>query len=122
MSKKTKKVNSNKPSLKKNVEKAVKKPELSAKELIKSLRDIRLDIVLNILLGGEMVVADMIELFKIEPTLLSHHLRVLRENGIIIDTRRSKNVFYKINPDVKVRGKKLGVTAGGITVTFNQEK
>jgi len=37
----------------------------------------------------------------IEPTLLSHHLKVLREAGLVVTERDGKAVLYSLAPEVE---------------------
>ena len=42
------------------------------------------------------------ETVGISPTLLSHHLKVLRQAGLIIGTRRGRWIDYRIDPNALV--------------------
>ena len=46
-------------------------------------------------------VSEIHEALAVEPTLLSHHLRILRESGLIVATRKGKNAFYSLAPGVR---------------------
>lgn len=48
-------------------------------------------------------VSEIHEALAVEPTLLSHHLRILRESGLIIATRKGKNAEYRLAPGVRSR-------------------
>ena len=74
--------------------------------------------VLSMLAEKEMYVGQMIKLLKIEPTLLSHHLSILKDVGLIIGTRKGKPVLYKLNPKAKIRGKNPGIQLGGSKFIF----
>lgn len=55
----------------------------------------------------------------------SHHLGVMRNAGLVKDTKDGRNVIYAMNPDVFVPGdddSKLGtVVAGNVEVTIRPE-
>ncbi|HEU5420225.1 MAG TPA: metalloregulator ArsR/SmtB family transcription factor [Streptosporangiaceae bacterium] len=53
--------------------------------------------------GGEACVCDLTEAFDLTGPTISHHLKVLREAGLINSQRRGTWVYYWINPDVLAR-------------------
>ncbi|GIW95975.1 MAG: transcriptional regulator [Pirellulaceae bacterium] len=65
--------------------------------------------ILRILVDGPKHVGEVNEVLALEPTLLSHHLRVLREAGLVEAQRDGKAVLYRIAPGVLV--KRRGGTA-----------
>ena len=66
--------------------------------------------VLRILMDGPRHVGEINEVLEVEQTLLSHHLRVLREAGLVQAQRDGKAVLYRIAPGVTVKGR------GGISL------
>jgi ArsR family transcriptional regulator, arsenate/arsenite/antimonite-responsive transcriptional repressor len=50
--------------------------------------------------GGEACVCDLTEVFDLSGPTISHHLKVLREAGLIIGERRATWVYYRIRPEV----------------------
>lgn len=50
--------------------------------------------------GGEACVCDLSGAFDLTAPTISHHLKVLREAGLIGSQRRGTWVFYWINPGV----------------------
>jgi ArsR family transcriptional regulator len=50
--------------------------------------------------GGEACVCDLTSAFDLTGPTISHHLKVLREAGLINSQRRGTWVYYWINPDV----------------------
>jgi ArsR family transcriptional regulator len=48
--------------------------------------------------GGEVCVCDLTEAFDLTQPTISHHLRVLREAGIITSDRRGTWVYYRLLP------------------------
>ena len=49
--------------------------------------------------GGEACVCDLTDVFELTGPTISHHLKVLREAGLITGERRGTWVFYRIQPD-----------------------
>jgi ArsR family transcriptional regulator, arsenate/arsenite/antimonite-responsive transcriptional repressor len=48
--------------------------------------------------GGEVCVCDLTTAFDLSQPTISHHLKVLREAGIITSERRSTWVYYRLEP------------------------
>ena len=48
--------------------------------------------------GGEVCVCDLTEAFDLTQPTISHHLKVLREAGIITSERRGTWVYYRLVP------------------------
>jgi DNA-binding transcriptional ArsR family regulator len=83
--------------------------DASCAEILKVLADeTRLGVVQQ-LMAGPMHVGEMNQTLAVEPTLLSHHLRILREAGIVEAERDGKAVLYRLAPQVesKRRGRVL---------------
>ncbi|HUJ07624.1 MAG TPA: metalloregulator ArsR/SmtB family transcription factor [Streptosporangiaceae bacterium] len=78
--------------------------EASAAELaqvFKALGDpvrLRLISLIGAHLGGEVCVCDLTAAFDLTQPTISHHLRVLREAGIIGSERRGTWVYYRLLP------------------------
>ncbi|WP_406689400.1 metalloregulator ArsR/SmtB family transcription factor [Saccharopolyspora sp. ID03-671] len=49
--------------------------------------------------GGEACVCDLTDAFELSGPTISHHLKVLREAGIIEGDRRSTWIYYRVKPD-----------------------
>jgi ArsR family transcriptional regulator, arsenate/arsenite/antimonite-responsive transcriptional repressor len=49
--------------------------------------------------GGEVCVCKLIEGFSLTPPTISHHLKVLRERGLITSDRRGTWVYYRLVPE-----------------------
>lgn len=54
--------------------------------------------ILDELGGCKRCVCDLQEAIEIAPNLLSYHLRVLREAGLVVATRRGRWVDYELAP------------------------
>ncbi len=48
--------------------------------------------------GGEACVCDLSEVFELTGPTISHHLKVLREAGLITGERRGTWVYYRVQP------------------------
>jgi ArsR family transcriptional regulator, arsenate/arsenite/antimonite-responsive transcriptional repressor len=46
--------------------------------------------------GAEACVCDVIDAFQVSPPTISHHLKVLREAGLIAAERRGTWIYYRI--------------------------
>ena len=53
--------------------------------------------------GGEACVCDLTEAFDLTAPTISHHLKVLRESGLITGERRGTWVYYRVHPEVLAR-------------------
>jgi ArsR family transcriptional regulator, arsenate/arsenite/antimonite-responsive transcriptional repressor len=64
---------------------------------------------------GEVCVCDLTEAFAVTGPTISHHLRVLREVGLIQCERRGTWVYYWLEPGVlSGLGRLLGVDGAGV--------
>lgn len=63
----------------------------------------RLAIVRQLAVETESCACDFTSLCDVGQPTLSHHLRVLREAGLVTSERRGQWIFYRIAPDVAER-------------------
>ncbi len=49
--------------------------------------------------GGETCVCDLTDVFDLTGPTISHHLKVLREAGLITGQRRGTWIYYRVLPD-----------------------
>lgn len=63
--------------------------------------------ILCILRNGEKCVCDMWQYLNLPQNLVSHHLKVLRDLGLIFSEKRGLKVFYKLNKKVVKKYLKL---------------
>jgi ArsR family transcriptional regulator len=49
--------------------------------------------------GGEACVCDLTDAFELTGPTISHHLKVLREAGVIDGDRRGTWIYYRVLPD-----------------------
>ncbi len=52
---------------------------------------------------GELCVSDVARHFRMAQPSVSHHLRVLRDTGLVRTDKRGKEVYYTINPSALQR-------------------
>jgi len=52
--------------------------------------------ILEHLVAGERPVSDLIVLVDVGQSLMSHHLRILREAGLVVDRRDGRWIHYAI--------------------------
>jgi len=91
-------------------------------DIMKTLGDnTRLKIV-EMLLAGAQNVRDLNASLRIEATLLSHHLRVLKEAGLIESERTGRFVAYRLSP--RLMGAKRGqeLDFGCCKLRFDNER
>ena len=53
--------------------------------------------------GGEACVCELTDAFDLSAPTISHHLKVLREAGLITSERRGTWIYYRISPEVMAR-------------------
>ena len=53
--------------------------------------------------GGEACVCDLSGVFELSGPTISHHLKVLREAGLITGERRGTWVYYRVRPELFAR-------------------
>lgn len=79
--------------------------DVNCAEVLKVLADeTRLAVVRQLLLGPKRV-SEMNAELQVEQTLLSHHLRVLRDADIVQAERDGKAMLYRLTPQVESRRK-----------------
>jgi len=56
--------------------------------------------IVNRLAGaGEVCVCDLTDAFDLSQPTISHHLRILREAGLVAGERRGKWAYYRLVPE-----------------------
>ena len=69
--------------------------------------------ILEVLRGGEHCVCELQASLEMGQSLLSHHLRVLREAGLVRDRRDGRWIYYALAPETLGR---LGDAVAGLHV------
>ncbi len=87
-------------------------------QLLSALADpTRLAIVRQLATGapeGQICACDFTDCCEVSQPTISHHLKVLREAGVITAERRGTNVWYALNPGLAPRWSGLGASLAGL--------
>ena len=75
--------------------------------------------VMRLLLEGPLHVGELQRRIEIEQTLLSHHLRVLRDAGLVVATRDGKAVLYAVAPEVVIQRAGEAINLGCCVLSFD---
>lgn len=67
-------------------------------ELLKALADETRLHILAMLRDGEMCVCEIIEALPLSQPAISHHLKILRQAGLVTDRRQGKWIYYDLDP------------------------
>ncbi|MGH3779176.1 MAG: ArsR/SmtB family transcription factor [Pseudonocardiaceae bacterium] len=65
--------------------------------------------------GSEACVCDLAGVFDLTGPTISHHLKVLREAGLITGDRRGTWIYYRVQPDALQRLSDMLVPDGTVT-------
>lgn len=76
--------------------------------------------VLRTLMAGPKRVRELEDALGIEQSLLSHHLKVLRDEGFVETSRDGKSVVYRISKDA-VAISEHAIDLGCCTLSFDQK-
>jgi ArsR family transcriptional regulator len=71
------------------------------------------------LLPGSRMVSELIVELGIEQTLLSHHLKILRDEGFVVSLREGKNVRCRLADDIILPGDARGIDLGCCRLEMN---
>jgi ArsR family transcriptional regulator len=94
----------------------------SASVVFKALADpVRLRLLSEVAAhpGGEACVCDISRSFDVSQPTISHHLKVLRESGLVTGERRATWVYYRVNVDALNR---LGGILAGLATVVGQPR
>lgn len=76
--------------------------------------------VLELLMAGPRHVGEIGDHLGIEQSLLSHHLKVLREAGMVQAKRDGKAVLYSLAPGVAMPAGGTGIDLGCCELSFKK--
>jgi len=92
--------------------------ELTCASVLKVLADeTRLAVVRQLIDGPKHVNQINAEL-HLEQSLLSHHLKVLRESGLVVSQRDGKAVLYRLSSKVESARKGKAINLGCCLISF----
>ncbi|MBD3676510.1 MAG: winged helix-turn-helix transcriptional regulator [Planctomycetaceae bacterium] len=74
--------------------------------------------VMRQLLDGPKHVSSINESIGLEPSLLSHHLKILRQAGLVESERDGKAVLYRLSPEVKSQPGGQAINLGCCLLSF----
>jgi ArsR family transcriptional regulator len=80
------------------------KKRVECADRMKVLSDATRLFVLRALLRGPRTVSELNASLRLEQSLLSHHLQVLRKAGFVAAAREGKSVRYSIAPEARAPG------------------
>lgn len=66
-------------------------------EFLKSIADDNRFKIITFLKNGEKCVCEIWQELDLPQNLISHHLKVLKENQVLSDRREGQKIFYKLN-------------------------
>jgi ArsR family transcriptional regulator len=66
---------------------------------LKAIADEKRLLIIKLLGMRSMCVCELESLVELTQPALSHHLKILREAGVVTDTRQGKWIFYSLNQD-----------------------
>jgi DNA-binding transcriptional ArsR family regulator len=92
---------------------------VSCASVLKVLADETRLAVIQQLLSGPMHVGQINESLGVEQTLLSHHLRVLRDATLVTCERDGKHVVYSLAESIQGRGCGRAINLGCCLISFD---
>ena len=105
------------------VERPMKQTKASPQDCVdrlKVLADATRLSVIKMLMAGPRHVRDLNAELKIDQSLLSHHLRILREADLVSTVRDGKAVLYGLVPGVGVEGMEESINLGCCHLSFTE--
>ena len=73
---------------------------MGIQKTFKALSDQNRREILDLLKGGAMTAGEIGEHFPVSGATVSHHLSILKEEGLILDDRQGKYIYYELNTSV----------------------
>ena len=95
-------------------------PQSNCADRLKVLAEPSRLAVLERLMGGPKHVWELNADLNLEQSLLSHHLKILREEGFVVSTRKGKAVLYRLAPGVQPSSSKA-INLGCCQLSFNDD-
>lgn len=77
--------------------------------------------VLKILMDGPKHVGELNDVLKLDQSLLSHHLKVLRDESLVEATRDGKAVLYNLAPGVEGSKSGKAIDIGCCQLSFDRK-
>jgi len=73
---------------------------LRFQETFKALSDPTRRNILEILKPGRMTAGEIVNKFDVTGATISRHLSILKEAGLVSDTKKGKYIYYELNTSV----------------------
>jgi ArsR family transcriptional regulator len=74
----------------------------------------RLEIVRQLAASSEACACDFVECCAVSQPTVSHHLKVLREAGVVVADKRGTNIWYELAPGLRERYAAIGASLAGL--------
>ncbi|MBA2264326.1 MAG: helix-turn-helix transcriptional regulator [Chloroflexi bacterium] len=83
--------------------------------LLSALADpVRLSFVRQLVESDGICACDFSECCTVSQPTISHHLKVLREAGVVVSERQGTNIVYSLAPDFSRRWAGIGASLAGL--------
>jgi ArsR family transcriptional regulator len=96
-----------------------KNPSPSCASKVKILSDPTRLSVLEALMSGSKNVGDLMKQLDVEQSLLSHHLAILRDAGLVEATREGKSMIYQLPETVSDATAGKAINLGCCKISFD---
>ncbi|MDH5563406.1 MAG: metalloregulator ArsR/SmtB family transcription factor [Nitrospirota bacterium] len=96
-----------------------KQPQSGCASKLKVLSDSTRLSVLETLMSGPKNVGELMEALGVEQSLLSHHLGVLRDNGLVEAMREGKTMIYQLPEEVSDSTAGKAINLGCCKISFD---
>ena len=73
---------------------------MRVQETFKALSDPTRRNILEILKPGRMTAGEIVNKFDVTGATISRHLSILKEAGLVSDTKKGKYIYYELNTSV----------------------
>lgn len=77
--------------------------------------------VIEALMSGPRTTGELSQELGVEQSLLSHHLKIMRDADLVCAERQGRNARYSLAPDVHVAGGERSVDLGCCKLQFDRE-
>lgn len=94
------------------------KPPAMCADKLKVLADATRLAVLELLMESPRQVREMNQRLGIEQSLLSHHLKTLRDSGFVVAERDGKTIRYRLAPELEATGQNKALNLGCCVLSF----
>ncbi len=78
----------------------IKKEGYAVKDVWNAMADSTRRAILTMLQKGDMTAGEISEQFDISAATVSHHLKILREAGLIVSEKEKQTITYRLNTTV----------------------